>query len=471
MLKESLEDTIAAISTCAGQGGIGIVRLSGKSAIEIADRVFLAKDNKKISGFKTYTMRYGWVVERRAEEGSLVSSAGDIIDEVIVSLMRGPASYTREDVVEINCHGGIVALRRVLDLVLTAGARLAEPGEFTKRAFINGRIDLAQAEAVMDIIGAKTDTALKIGAEQLRGALSKEINQSRAIILGALAALEANIDFPEEETGNFSAAGLAEKLKSAYNILNKLTSCFRSARIFREGIHAVICGRPNVGKSSLLNAILKKERSIVTAIAGTTVDTVEEMVDIRGVPVCLVDTAGISAPKGLVEKKAVSRSRRYIDSADLVIILFDASQKLTRFDQALIKKVRGKKNIAVINKIDLKQMIEKDKLKKIFGNVVELCAKKSQNINLLEEEIVRLACKGQVNPPETVMAGNLRHIALLKEAEKFIAQARNSLDNNLSAEFIAQGLKDALERLDIILGKNFSPQLLDKIFSSFCIGK
>jgi tRNA modification GTPase len=348
MNSSGINDTIAAIATGLGESGIGIVRISGKDALAVAGKLFLAKDGSKPSTYKTFTVHYGWVVD------SSSCSAADpkkyaIIDEVLLSVMRAPRSYTKEDVVEINCHGGVPAIRRVLELALQKGCRLAQPGEFTKRAFLNGRIDLAQAEAVQDIISAKTDSALKIAATQLEGVLSKRINKIREELLAVLVLLEANIDFPEEDT----ALAQADTLKKSIGLVNiELTSLLDSAvrgRVLREGLQAVICGRPNVGKSSLLNALLKQERSIVTAIAGTTRDTIEEVIDIRGIPVKIVDTAGIIEPRDLVEKHAVTRAKKYIDSADLVILVFDSSKPLTPQDKMLMRRLNKKRVLAVMN--------------------------------------------------------------------------------------------------------------------------
>ena len=466
MLRHGLDDTIAAISTPIGEAGIGIVRISGKDALKIADKIFASKNNKKPSAFKTYTTHYGWIVEK-----SRIEKPADIIDEVILTVMLAAKSYTREDIVEINCHGGIVALRRVLDLVLENGCRLAQPGEFTKRAFLNGRIDLAQAEAVLDIIRAKTDSALKIGVGQLKGALSKEINKVREALLGLLAALEANIDFPEEEITTISLKEISEKLADINKEVRSILDSSGRARIFREGIHTVICGKPNVGKSSLLNALLKKERSIVTPIPGTTRDTIEEVIDIKGIPVRIVDTAGILEPRDLMEKKAVERAKKSIELADLVILLFDGSRRLSRDDLVLMRKLKKKPLIAVINKIDLKQKIQKEKVLKSFGQAIEISAKKPKNINLLEDAIANLVYKGEVAGSEPMLVSNLRHIEALREAQKVIAGAINSVDNKLSLEFIAQDIKETVLHLDEISGKRFSEDLLDKIFSEFCIGK
>jgi tRNA modification GTPase len=460
MRKFDTTDTIAAIATGMGDSGIGIVRISGRDALKIADKIFVSKANKKISTFRTYTTHYGWV-----------SDKGNTIDEVILTVMRAPRSYTKEDIVEINSHGGIVAQRRVLDLVLENGARLSQPGEFTKRAFLNGRIDLAQAEAVLDIIRAKTDSALKMGVEQLKGALSFQINKIRNSLLDILSVLEANIDFPDEEIGSADLKAIRDKLKNLNNEIKEILEASKQARIMREGIHVVICGKPNVGKSSLLNALLKQERSIVTSVAGTTRDTIEEIIDIKGIPVRIVDTAGILEPRDLIEKKAVQRSKRYINMADLVILLFDGSKRLTRDDEILIRKLNKRIVVAAINKVDLKQNIERDKILQRFKHTVDISAKRLENINLLEEAIVNLVNKGKISFVEPVAVSNLRHICSVRSAQKLIAETLNSLDNKLPIEFIAQNIKDALLNLDDILGRRCSQDLLDKIFSQFCIGK
>ncbi|MFA5156553.1 MAG: tRNA uridine-5-carboxymethylaminomethyl(34) synthesis GTPase MnmE [Candidatus Omnitrophota bacterium] len=463
-MKHDFNDTIAAIATAVGESGIGIVRLSGKDALAVADKIFVSKDDKKVPEFKAYTTHYGWIIDKRKPD--------EPVDEVLLTVMRSPKSFTREDVVEINCHGGIIALRSVLDLVLENGCRLAEPGEFTRRAFLNGRIDLAQAEAVLDIIRAKTDSALRIGAEQLKGRLSKELNRIREELLDILSLVEANIDFPEEDISATEAKNLSSRLASAENSLKRILESSAAGRVMREGISAVICGKPNVGKSSLLNALLKQERSIVTPVAGTTRDTIEEIIDIKGIPVKIVDTAGIIEPRDLVEKKAVVRSKEFIRHADLVIMIFDAGRKIEKQDELLIRKIKGKTSLAVVNKIDLKCRLQKERLAKNFGRVVEISAKKMKNISLLEEAIADLVYKGKVACPEPGLVSNLRHIEAMRKAQKLIAEAANPIDNNaLPIELIAQDIKDALGYLDDISGKRFSEELLDKIFSDFCIGK
>ncbi len=464
MLHYNLDDTIAAVSTLAGESGIGIVRLSGREALGIADRVFTSKDGEAPSTFKTHTLHYGWIQKRQDNES-------ETIDEVLLTVMRAPRSYTREDVVEINCHGGMVALRRVLDLVLENGARLAEPGEFTKRAFLNGRIDLSQAEAVLDVIRAKTDSALMLGVEQLKGDLSREFNKVRNILLGVSSVLEANIDFPEEEIALPEFSLISQKLNKASCRLKELLSGASKGRILREGLRVVICGRPNAGKSSLLNALLKEERAIVTPVAGTTRDVIEDIIDIRGIPIRIADTAGIIEPRGLVEKKAVARSREHMKSADLVILLFDGNKRLNQTDEFLIRRLKNKKILAVINKIDLSQKIQKSRLLKIYGSLVEVSAKRLKNIKRLEDAIAKLVYGDKITAAQPALVSNARHLANLKKAEKLIAEAAKSLDNRLYPELIAQDIKDALGHLDEILGRTFSEDLLHRIFSQFCVGK
>jgi len=460
MWKDNLQDTIAAISTPLGEGGIGIVRLSGQKALAIAGKIFAGLDKKRPVQFKSYSMHYGKIVDEHK-----------IVDEVILTVMRSPRSYTRQDVVEINCHGGMLSLQRILGLVLKHGCRLATPGEFTKRAFINGRLDLAQAEAVIDIIRAKTESALKISLEQLTGSLSGSINKIRRSILDILVVLEAGIDFPEEGVMAIDPPVLSRSLAGIDKQLNALLSGAAGGRILREGLHVVICGKPNVGKSSLLNALLKKERAIVTPVAGTTRDTLEELIEIKGIPVRIVDTAGILAPRNLIEKKAVKRSRHQINLADLVILLFDASRPLDQQDLTLARELKNKNVIAVINKIDLKRRLKKERIRSLFPEAVELAAKSGKNLHSLEDAIYDFVYQGKALGRESILVSNLRHIEALSSAQKLVRQARTLLADKLPLELVNQNLKDACVYLDQILGKNFSADLLDKIFEEFCIGK
>jgi len=455
------EDTIAAISTPIGQGAIGIVRLSGKQALEIAAKIFFSKNKTSPKDFQTYTLHYGWIKDKQ----------GKVIDEVLLGLMRAPFSYTREDVVEINCHSGIVVLRKILDRVLECGARLAEPGEFTLRAFLNGRIDLTQAEAVIDIIKAKSQKALSLGLNQLKGSISKEIDKIRDALVCLLASLEAQIDFPEEDLGQTKLPSLAQELSSVAQKIKNLADTAYAGKVLRQGIMAVICGRPNVGKSSLLNALLKEERSIVTHIAGTTRDIVEETVDIKGIPVRLVDTAGISVPKNIIEHKALHKTKEYVEKADLTLFLLDASEKLKAQDYRLMKKLNPQNTILLLNKIDLKCAIEKEKICQDWPEYLEISALRRKNIDKLEERISQMVWNGHLEMDEGQISVNSRQRKLLKEAHQALLLAQKAIKENLSLEFIAEEIRSSLGFLDQILGKSFSQDTLNNIFTQFCIGK
>ncbi|MFA6216621.1 MAG: tRNA uridine-5-carboxymethylaminomethyl(34) synthesis GTPase MnmE [Candidatus Omnitrophota bacterium] len=488
VLKFSMKDTIAAIATAPGVSAIGIIKISGSQALEIADRVFIAQSGVNPSQCKSYTVHYGWVVAGKNAD-KLAPSAPqsqkkifsckpaclkkNILDEAILTVMRAPKSYTREDVVEISCHGGYVAARAVLGVVLEKRCRLAEPGEFTKRAFLNGRIDLSQAEAVLDIIKAKTDSALKLGLQQLEGVFSRQINSLRDDIVKILALIEVQIDFPEEYSGDAGKKELCRGLEDIHSRLSCMLEEAKHGQVYREGIHVVICGMPNTGKSSLLNALLRKERSIVTSVAGTTRDIIEEVIDIKGIPVRIVDTAGIIEPRDLIERKAVKRSRQCIDSADLVIAVFDAARRLRADDKVLMRALVKKKKvvIAVLNKIDLKINIQQEEVTRRFPSCVALSAKKSKNINLLERTIVELVQTGRVALGESRSFINTRHQHVIAQAHRNLKSALCSLREDLSFEYVAQDIKDAVSCLDELLGKRFSEDVLDKIFNEFCIGK
>jgi tRNA modification GTPase len=462
------QDTIAAIATSFGEAGIGIVRLSGARALEIAEKIFLAKDNRRPGEFKTYTLHYGWIVDRQPPTAN---RQPEVIDEVLLTVMRAPHSYTKEDVVEINCHGGPIALRRALELVLENGCRLAEPGEFTKRAFLNGRLDLAQAEAVLDIIRAKSEAALKAGLGQLKGVFSQRLSRISKMLLGALADLEGEINFPEEGLGSISLRRVRQQLEKIDRELASLLKDAKLGRALRDGLQVVICGRPNVGKSSLLNALLRQERCLVSHIPGTTRDTIEELIDIKGLPVKLVDTAGLTQPRGLIEEKALERSRKFIQAADLVLLVFDGSRRLQPEDKRLVTELKRKPVLAVVNKIDLARRIEKKYLRGCFPHLVEVSASQAKNIGLLEEAIFALFSGGRAALGQSVVITNLRHIQAVDKAKKLVAQALISLDNKLSAELISQDLQVALDYLEETLGRRFSQKLLERIFSEFCVGK
>lgn len=456
------EDTIAAIMTPFGEGAVGIVRVSGPQAISIADKIFLAKNKKPLSDLRSFSIRYGWIVRDKDK----------IVDEVIVSLMRAPKSYTREDVVEINSHGGARVLSSILELVLEKGARFAEPGEFTKRAFLNGRIDLAQAEAVLDVIQAKTDLALTVGLSQLSGEVSSCIADLRTSCLGVLADMEALIDFSQEEIGPIESSQFLKRLIDISDKLRNLLVSSFQGKIIREGLKVVIYGKPNVGKSSLLNALLKQERAIVTPIAGTTRDTIEEFINIKGLAVRLIDTAGILEHRDEIEKEALERTRRALKECDLVLFVLDGASPLTEEDRILAGQLKGKKIIVIINKCDLHQRIDKKEAKELFLEaVIEVSVLKGKNILEVENIIYKSVFDMPVFQQEGVLISNVRHIEILKRSLTFLETSMDSLSKGLSIEFAALDLKKALDVLGELTGEVISDELLDTIFSKFCIGK
>jgi len=462
MKKTNFNDTIVAISTPVGEGGIGIVRLSGKKALSIADKVFQSKNVTKPSKCKSYTTHYG-----RIKDGK------GIIDEVILTVMRSPRSYTKEDTVEINCHGGIVPLKKTLELVLEHGSRIAEPGEFTKRAFLNGRIDLTQAEAVLDVIRSKTDQGLDAALNQLEGKLFSEIRDVKAGIMDFYTHIEASIDFPEENLTLYDSKELRCGMDLTIERLDKLLSDSEKTTILREGISTVICGKPNVGKSTLMNAFLREDRVIVTPIPGTTRDVIEEVVNIDGIPLRVADTAGIIEPSNIIDEKGIERSQKCIKNADLVLMLMDNSKKIEDKDKLILDMIKGKRAIVVINKIDLPGSLKMDEVKKQLNGVkiVEISAAKMTNLDTLEKVISKMIWGGEVISGESVLLTNTRHVDALKRAYKAIDEARSSLDKKLSPELITISIKDSLEALGEVTGETVSEDLLDRIFGEFCIGK
>lgn len=460
-IMHDIQDTIAAMATAPGESGIGVIRISGSRAFAVADGVFKAASGRAPSAFKSFTVHYGWIVRR-------FPGGEEVIDEGLLTVMAAPRTYTREDCAEISCHGGMVAMRAVLELVLEKGCRLAEPGEFTRRAFLNGRIDLAQAEAVLDVIKARTDTALKIGLGQLKGELSRGLGEVRQILLACLAPVEAQIDFPEDEQA-VDREGMSARLEAAAARIEALLAGSARGRVYREGVRAVICGKPNAGKSSLLNALLREERSIVTPVAGTTRDTVEEVIDIKGIPVRVIDTAGILEPRDLIEKKAMKKTAESIAAADLAIIVFDGSAPLDGRDTLLMRRLAGKRSVAVINKADLRMRIDEGRIRRGFPDTVVLSAKRRSGIGLLEDAVARVA--GCADGAGQVVVSNMRHVQQLKKIKKIIEETRKYRDNELPPECAAQNLKDACGLLDRLLGKSYSEDLLEKIFGEFCIGK
>ena len=454
---KNLDDTIVAISTAAGQGGIGIVRLSGPEALKIVDQMFQSKSQGKLSQFKNFTVHYGYV------------GRDEVIDEVLLTLMRAPKSYTKEDMVEISCHGGVVPLQAILKLACDLGARLAEPGEFTKRAFLNGRIDLAQAEAVLDIIHAKTETFLRVSTNQLKGELSTELEAIREILMNIYIEIEALVNFPEDEVETQARGKLQEDLRLAHSRVQKLLQTSDQGRILKDGIKVVLCGKPNVGKSSLLNILLKTPRAIVSEIAGTTRDTIEETAQIQGIPLQLVDTAGILEPRDVIEEEAIKRSRLSIESADLVLFVVDASQPLTQEDHQLREQIKDRNILVVFNKCDLPSRITAENFKS--QTILKVSALKKIGIEKLEEVMVKKVWHGQSFDAHGVLVSNIRHINALKDCEKSLQKTLQILQDKISLEFLCEEIKAAVTFLDAITGRNIDTDLLDNIFSQFCIGK
>lgn len=489
---DGLEDTIVAISTPLGPGGIGVVRMSGAKALAIADRMFVAKGKVKPSRFRNYTVHYGWVVaapKTRRRDSARRSSQEQrqddgTIDEVLLTVMRRPTSYTREDVVEISCHGGAVAARSILALAVELGARLAEPGEFTKRAFLNGRIDLTQAEAVLDIVQAKSEAFLRVTTHQLKGELSVELEAVRETLMNVYAGMEAVLNFPDDDvaSGEKTAAGirkaspqgrLREGLVEAGRHIERLLKSGEQGRIIKEGIKIVLCGRPNVGKSSLLNVLLRQPRAIVTEVEGTTRDTIEETLLMKGIPFQVVDTAGILRPRDRIEEEAVKRSRMHIESADLVLLLMDGSQNLTAADRTIIENTGGRNVLPVINKCDLKNKIENHAIREIFPDktILRISALKNRGIDKLQDTIVSHALQGREIDTTGLVVSNMRHIAALKNCHDSILKAAKLLRQGLSLEFISEEVKTAIQQLDRITGRAVDRDVLERIFSDFCIGK
>jgi len=453
-------DTIAAIATAAG-GGIGIIRISGEKALEIAEKIFIADSGR---------------FEGRPFHGKIIDpSDGSFVDEVLVSFMRVPKSYTKEDVVEINCHGGTAAVTSVLRIVLASGARIAEPGEFTKRAFLNGRIDLSQAEAVADIISAKTNAQLKVAASQLDGGLSRVINEFKGIIMDCLARIEAAIDYPEheEEFGPTASNDIAEAISVILDRSQALLDSARSGKIIREGINAVIAGKPNVGKSSLLNALLKEERAIVTEIPGTTRDTLTEYINLSGILLKITDTAGIRKTGDIVEKIGVERSEKAIELAELVLLIFDGTESLDDRDFELLKKTKGKNTIILLNKADKSCGINREELMCFAKPIVSVSAKTGEGMDLFAEEIKKIFFSGEliIDGGENMLLSNERHIRALEEAREHLKEAKKTADCGFPTDLISIDLTEAYERLSEITGGNVSDDLVDRIFSEFCLGK
>ena len=455
-------DTICGIATPIGEGGISIIRVSGDKVLDIVDKIFKGKNKKSIKDMKSYTMRYGYIYEINSD---------NVIDEVIVSFMKGPRSYTAEDVVEINCHGGVVSTNKVLNEVIKAGARLSEPGEFTKRAFLNGRIDLSEAEAVMDIIRAKTDLSMKSAMMQHTGALSKEINKLREYMLNTLALIEYEVDFTEddEEVDESVPIKVEEELNKAITEMNRLLKTADEGRIIRDGLKMVIVGKPNVGKSSLLNRLLKEERAIVTDIPGTTRDVIEEYINLDGIPVRIVDTAGIREASDVVEKIGIEKSREKLNEADLVVLMLDRSRELTDEDFDLINSLEDSNTIVLLNKVDLDEKMNKEAIKK-FSNVITSSTKTGYGLDELKEKIKDMFFSGEVDS-ESLIISNSRHKQALYRALENCKIALERVKLNEYLDLISIYVTAALKALGEITGAELEEDLVNKIFSEFCCGK
>lgn len=454
--------TIASISTAPGIGGIGIIRMSGRDTFKILNKIFVMKNSKDIKEISGYTMKYGHIVENNRT-----------IDEVLVSYFKSPKSYTTEDMCEINSHGGTVVMRKILELCLKNGANLAEPGEFTKRAFLNGRIDLSQAESVIDIINAKSEREAKEGIKQLNGFLSKEIFEIKQILLEIMTNIEVSIDYPEYDTPNVTNVEILEKIDISRKKLEDLKDSFDNGKYIKQGIKTVIIGKPNAGKSSLLNAILNEDRAIVTEVEGTTRDTIEEFVNIKGIPLNLVDTAGIRESHDIVEKIGIEKSKKLAEESDLIIAIFDSSQNFTNEDLEILKIAKNKKSIIVLNKIDLKQKITSDnpELKDLNKNLINLSAKNKNGLNLLFEKINDMFNLNEINLDNDVVITNERHKNLISTAIKNLNEAERSLNIGMPVDIIAINLKDVLHNLGEITGEEASEEIINEIFSRFCLGK
>ena len=457
-------DTIAAISTAPGEGAIGIVRISGDLAISIASSIYQC-GTKQLEEQKTHTIHYGHIVDPKS---------GEVYDEVMVSVLRAPKTFTREDIVEINCHGGIVAINRVLQLVLRMGARLAEPGEFTKRAFLNGRIDLSQAEAVMDLIRAKTDKSMQLAMRQLDGQLSHLIQNLRQEILNTLAQVEVNIDYPEyDDVEEMTLQLLREKTQQVLQGIRALLNTASQGKILRDGLKTAIVGRPNVGKSSLLNVLLREEKAIVTDIAGTTRDMIEEYVNVRGVPLQLIDTAGIRETDDVVEKIGVERSRKALKEADFVLLLLNQSETLQEEDIRLLETTKGMKRIILFNKTDLPSKLSTEDIAPYAQEeeIVTTSMLNKEGIDQLEEKIAGYFFQGQMNERDATYLSNTRHIALLEKAEQALVEVQNGIEMEMPVDLIQIDFTRAWDLLGEITGDSVQDELLTQLFSQFCLGK
>ncbi|MCD8500766.1 MAG: tRNA uridine-5-carboxymethylaminomethyl(34) synthesis GTPase MnmE [Bacillaceae bacterium] len=455
-------DTIAAISTALGEGAIAIVRVSGIDAIHLVNKVFKGKFSLNL--VESHTIHYGHIIEPESKQ---------VVDEVMVTVLRAPKTFTREDIVEINCHGGLLAVNRVLQLVLQQGVRLAEPGEFTKRAFLNGRIDLSQAEGVIDLIRAKTDRAMNVAIGQVEGRLSKQIQKLRQALLETVAHVEVNIDYPEYDAEQMTIQMLLEKATYVKNEIERLLQTSKQGKILREGLSTAIIGRPNVGKSSLLNSLVHENKAIVTDIPGTTRDVIEEYVNVKGVPLRLLDTAGIRETDDVVERIGVERSREVVKHADLVLLVLNYGEPLTSEDEKLFSIIENTEAIIIINKTDIKKEIDIDQVQKVAKNrtIITTSIVEDKGIEELENAIAALFFQGNIETSDLTYVSNTRHIALLHQAKTSVEEAIVALNEGVPVDIVQIDITRTWEMLGEIIGDTVSESLIDQLFSQFCLGK
>ena len=455
------DGTIAAVATAMGEGGIGIVRISGERALEILNKVFCSVKKSPVENRK---LTYGFVED---------NFTGEKIDEVMAVYMKAPHSYTAEDVVEIQCHGSIVSLRKILALVLKNGARLAEPGEFTKRAFLNGRLDLSQAEAVIDLIKAKSDKTFDVALSQLEGSFSKKIKEIRADLVDILVNITVNIDYPDEDIEVITYENLISGLAAVKTKVDSMLATADTGRILREGLNIAIIGKPNVGKSSLMNALLRETRAIVTEIPGTTRDTIEEALTIRNIPVKLTDTAGIRHTDDVIEKIGIEKSKESFNKADLIIFMVDNARPLDDEDREIIEYIGDRKVIVIINKTDLESRLNRNEIEeKLPGAIIiEAAVAKDQGISILEDEIEKLVFDGRVKQNDSMMVTNVRHKALLEEASSALKDASSMAEAGEALEFLEIDVNRAYEALGEIIGEAVNENIINEVFARFCLGK
>ena len=456
--------TIAAISTAPAIGGIGIVRMSGKDCFEVLEKIFKPKNPETIENIAGYRIKYGTIVNPETNR---------VVDEVLVSYFKCPKSYTAENMCEINSHGGIVVLREILELCLKNGAELAKPGEFTERAFLNGRIDLTQAEAIIDIINAKSTREAQESANQLEGYLSRKINEIREKIMDIMVNIEANIDYPEYDVVEVSNKDAENKLKEIENELIKLSKTFENGKILKEGVKIAIIGSPNAGKSSLLNSMLKEERAIVTDIAGTTRDIIEEQISIEGIPFKVIDTAGIRDAKDKIEQIGIEKSKKAANEADVILAVFDSSVPLNDEDREILNLLKHKKSIIVLNKTDLKQIVNNEckEIQDVNTEVINISLKNNEGLEKIYESLVKMFNLNQINLDNELTITNIRHQELINKAIESTRMALNDLNNSMPIDIISINIKEILEHFGEITGDNVSEDIIKSIFAKFCLGK